>query len=199
MPLIRPLPLSAGLACLALLWALVAPARESFTGHMTLHMGIMVGAAPLLALGLPGLVRALGRIGPSAALAPVAAVVEFVVVWGWHAPALCTAAQRVGGVFVLEQASWVAVGWLLWASVLRDWRGAGIGLWAGVLALLLTAMHMTFLGTLLTLAAVPSYGTALFDQQVGGVIMLAAGGIVYTAAGLALAARGLAPAEGAAP
>ncbi len=61
----------------------------------------------------------------------------------------------------------------------------------GVLALLMTGMHMTLLGTLITLAQHPQYGRPLLDQQLGGLIMLAVGAVVYTGAGLALAWRGL--------
>jgi F-type H+-transporting ATPase subunit alpha len=108
-----------------------------------------------------------------------AAALEFAVVWGWHAPALCTATQTSNLVFVAEQASWLAIGLVLWASVLRDGPGTGLRLWAGVLALLLTSMHMTLLGTLLALAERPLYPVLLADQRVGGLIMLGAGGIVF--------------------
>ncbi len=158
---------------------------------MVLHMAIMVVATPLLVIGSPGLVDRLGRTLPPLFAAPLAAGLEFVVVWGWHTPALCIATRTSPAAFAAEQASWVVVGTLLWASVLADWRAAGLALWSGVLALLLTGMHMTFLGTLITLGVRPWYGVALADQQIGGIIMLAFGGIAYTLAGVALAARGL--------
>jgi putative membrane protein len=194
----RPLPLAAGILLLVFLWAgpVAAWAGSSFAGHMVLHMSVMVGAAPLLVVGLPRVVGGLARLFPTAAIAPLAAALEFVVVWGWHTPTLCTATRASPVAFVAEQASWVIVGSLLWATVLADWRSAGLSLWAGVLALLLTGMHMTFLGTLITLASRPLYGVPLWDQQVGGIVMLAVGGVAYTVAGVALAARGLSDRNG---
>ena len=71
---------------------------------------------------------------------------------------------------------------------------------SGILALLLTTMHMTLLGVLIALAPRTLYGTpgaALFgtelmplhDQQIGGVIMLLVGGGSYLLGGLALLRR----------
>jgi putative membrane protein len=73
---------------------------------------------------------------------------------------------------------------------------------AGVVALLLTSMHMTLLGALLALGSRPLYGhamahpgwtimhpelggaTPLDEQHLGGAIMLLVGGISYLAGGL---------------
>ena len=65
---------------------------------------------------------------------------------------------------------------------------------AGVLALLLTSMHMTLLGALLALAPRPLYAhpasvAALDEQHLGGAIMLAVGGVSYLAGGLWLSMR----------
>lgn len=67
------------------------------------------------------------------------------------------------------------------------------------MALFFTSMHMTLLGALIGLAPRPIYGdhlhhagnglSALVDQQLGGVIMLAIGGVIYLAGGLILMAR----------
>jgi len=197
---VRPLPLALALMLLGALWsgpfspfAPFGGAPATFTGHMVIHMGIVAGVAPLLVLALPMLPALVDRIAPPLAAAPLAAVVEFAVVWGWHTPAMCGLAQRSGVAFAAEQASWLAVGILLWAAVLRPGAARGHALWAGVLALLLTGMHMTLLGTLITLSQVPLYASPLRDQQVGGLIMLAVGALVYTGAGLALAHRGLEP------
>src|SRR5690606_32615099 len=67
---------------------------------------------------------------------------------------------------------------------------------AGIVALLLTSMHMTLLGALLALAPRPLYDHAahdgglspLDDQHLGGAIMLVVGGISYLAGGLWLTA-----------
>src|SRR3546814_10738100 len=62
----------------------------------------------------------------------------------------------------------------------------------GVVALLLTSMHMTLLGALITLAPRSLYhhdmGSALADQQVAGMVMLS-GSMSYLAGGLWLVAR----------
>ena len=65
----------------------------------------------------------------------------------------------------------------------------------GVLALLLTSMHMTLLGALLALAPRALYvhpGAAvevsLHDQHLGGAIMLLVGGLSYLCGGLWLTA-----------
>lgn len=86
----------------------------------------------------------------------------------------------------LEQASFLGAGVLVWLSSLRN-RGPGI------VALLLTSMHMTLLGALLALTPRPLYahhGTAaLADQHLGGAIMLLIGGASYLAGGLWLTMR----------
>src|SRR3546814_18505574 len=76
-----------------------------------------------------------------------AMLAELVVVWGWHLPLLHHAARSSTAALAAEQASFLAVGLALWLSVLggraaqRHARLAG-----GVVALLLTSMHMTLLG-----------------------------------------------------
>jgi putative membrane protein len=195
---IRPVPATLGAALLLFLWAGPLPglAARSFAAHMALHLAVVAAAAPLLALGL---VRALPRASPVLA-APVAATTEMVAVWAWHVPALCTAARGTAWGFAAEQATWLAVGLLLWASVLAPGRD---GPWAGIVALLLTAMHMALLGALIAFAprllypalvtpeALPFGLDARADQALGGVAMLAVGGTVYAVAALALAARQL--------
>ena len=66
---------------------------------------------------------------------------------------------------------------------------------AGVVALLLTSMHMTLLGALLALSPRPLYAhaghgpSALDEQHLGGAIMLGVGGVSYLAGGLWLSVR----------
>jgi putative membrane protein len=95
----------------------------------------------------------------------------------------------------------LAAGLLLWSACLgtldadnSDRRGAGVA------AMLLTTMHMTLLGVLITLAPRPLFEASgftcldvtlppLVDQQVGGVVMLLVGAASYLLGGLALLAR----------
>ena len=202
--------------------------RHSFAAHMAMHMSVVAVVAPLVAFGIAGSrldpVRRLSSqaippavtlpgVLPSVALSsaarstmllptvlsPLAAsVVEFLVVWAWHAPALHHAARHSTGLLVVEQASFLVVGLLVWLAAFggrvdqrRERAAAGIG------GLLLTSMHMTLLGVLLALATRPLYPhagqvafglTPLQDQHLGGVLMLTFGGVAYMAGALLLLA-----------
>ncbi|WP_102109152.1 cytochrome c oxidase assembly protein [Oceaniglobus roseus] len=166
-----------GAALVLALWTL--PLEGSlglFPAHMVRHMGLVAVAAPLLVLGFP-------RLAPAFAVSPLAAaVIEFAVVWGFHLPALHEAAALSTFWYVAEQGLFLLAGLLVWAGCL----GAG-GL-AGAGGLLLTSMHMTLLGALLTLAPRPLYAAtclgSLAEQQLGGMLMLAIGTPVYLVAGL---------------
>ena len=194
----------AGAVVLAAAWLgpLPALARQSFAAHMTMHMAVVAIACPLLALGLAGTrfdpLR--GRVGGARAVlfSPyVASALEFVVVWAWHAPGLHHLARHSVGGLVAEQASFFAVGALVWLSAFGGGGAARDRAAAGVGGLLMTSMHMTLLGVLLALAGRPLYAhggatpfglSALQDQHVGGVVMLAVGGVAYLAGALALLA-----------
>lgn len=170
-----------GLAILAAVWA--APLDRvagPFAGHMLRHMALVAVVPPLLLAGLPAL-RALGGV-PVA----LAAALEFAVVWGWHAPALHEAAYFSPAVFAAEQASFLAVGLLVWAAAMAGPPLAGAG------GMLLTSMHMTLLGALLVLAPRALYAyCGPGQQQIGGMLMLGIGTPIYLAAGLRLTARAL--------
>ncbi|HET9948565.1 MAG TPA: cytochrome c oxidase assembly protein [Longimicrobiales bacterium] len=211
----RRAALASGAAALAAAW-LVPFDRllpGPFSAYMAMHVAVVAVAAPLLALGTAR--SALGAALPTALLAPLpAAALELVVVWGWHAPALHQAARGSAGWLVLEQASFLGAGLLLWLAALgaggvAGAEAAGRGTrvdtrrGAGVVALLVTSMHMTLLGALLALppralyahvpassASVASAASVLADQHLGGAIMLAVGGASYLTGGLALT-RGL--------
>ena len=188
-----------GLLTLAAAWfgPLPALARHAFFAHMTMHMAVVAVAAPLLALGIAGTrfdpVRKRPRM-----FAPIpASVLELIVVWAWHAPALHHAARHSLTGLVVEQATFLLTGLLVWLSAFGSGgRAGGNRGAAGIVALLLTSMHMTLLGALLALTPRPLYAhaneltmlTALEDQHLGGAIMLAAGGVSYLLGGLWLTA-----------
>ncbi|MBU1316906.1 cytochrome c oxidase assembly protein [Pseudorhizobium marinum] len=198
--------LVAGLLLLAVLWLgiLAFGERDSFSIHMIVHMGVVAGAAPLIALGLSGSRYDLTIRWPW--FTPVlASMVELVAVWGWHLPAARALAEASWLVTALEQASFLAAGVLLWLSCLggaldgREGRRL-----AGTFGLLFTSMHMTLLGALLALSPRPLYGSAdvscfgvplsaAVDQQAGGVVMLLVGAIVYLLGGVTLLATTLEP------
>jgi putative membrane protein len=188
--------LLAGLLVLALVWLgpLLGSWRESLAAGMVAHMGVVAVAAPLIALGLP----VACRFGPSmpAALPVVASLLELFAVWGWHAPAMRAAAEASMPVTVAEQVSFLLVGVLLWSTSFAA-PGERMHAASGAAALLLTSIHMTLLGALLALSPRPLYGAgdvtcfgilldAGQDQQLGGVVMLAVGSVVYLAGGLLL-------------
>jgi putative membrane protein len=191
---------TAGLCTLAAAWLgpLPALAQHAFFAHMTMHMLVVAVAAPLLAAGL-----ASSRFDPvpdyPRLFAPVpASLLELIVVWAWHAPALHHAARHTAWGVWIEQASFLLAGLFIWLSVFGGHparQGDRIG--AGIAALLLTSMHMTLLGALLALTPRPLYLhtsgfkhlDALADQQLGGAIMIVVGGLSYLTGGLWLTAR----------
>lgn len=189
----RQLLLGLGLLVLVALWFGPAPrlATVSFAAHMTLHMGVVALAAPLLALGLAG--SALDPVRRAPALFPPVplSILELVAVWSWHAPALHHFARNTIPGFIAEQGTFLLLGVGLWLSAFGGGRSlAAERRGAGLAALLLTSMHMTLLGALLALTPRPLYRHAevcalepLADQHLGGAIMLLVGGVVYLAGG----------------
>ena len=194
----RGVVLMAGAVVLAAAWTGPLPqlAQQSFTAHMAMHLAVVVVAAPLLAFGLAG--TAMDPVNRSPAVfSPVpVSLLELVVIWVWHTPALHRLARHNALAMAAEQAAFLAVALALWLSVTGGRRYSQSQRSAtGVVALLLTTMHMTFLGTLLALAPRPLYShpdsaaagrAALEDQQLGGVLMLLGGGSVYLIAALYL-------------
>ena len=192
--------LTLGLVTLALVWLGPLPqlALRYFSAHMTMHMGVVAVAAPLLALGIAGGPFDPARRLPGMFSAIPASVVELVIVWAWHAPALHHIARGSAAGLVAEQGTFLASGLLVWVSAFGgDALRAGNRAGAGVIALLLTSMHMTLLGALIGLAPRPLYahdaalasGRAPLDEQhLGGAIMLLVGGVSYLAGGLWLSA-----------
>jgi putative membrane protein len=188
-----------GLLALAAAWLTALPrmAERAFWAHMTMHMTVVAVAAPLITLSLAG-TRFDPVRGAPFLFAPIpASIVELIVVWAWHAPALHHAARHSVVGLVVEQAMFLASGLLVWLSAFggyprRNARRSG----SGIVGLLLTSMHMTLLGALLALSPRPLYShvgggaslTPLDDQHLGGAIMLLVGGVAYLAGGLWLTA-----------
>jgi putative membrane protein len=196
----RKSALALGVVVLAVAWLGPLPelAVRSFAAHMTMHMAVVAVAAPLLALAIAGTSVDPVRARP-AFLPPIpVSIVEFAVVWLWHAPAFHNAARHQAWALVLEQASFLGAGLLLWLAVCggddaqRPYRRG-----AAIVALLFTSMHMTLLGALFALANRPLFVHAhdgvpvsalLADQHLGGAIMLLVGGAAYLLGGLWLTA-----------
>ena len=171
----------------------------SFAAHMTLHMTVVGIGVPLLAAGIGPWVARQGWLRSQIALPIAVSVVDLIVVWGWHAPLLHQASRTLPWALAAEQFSFALVSALVWlvalASTSETRRSAAL---AGAMALFFTSMHMTLLGALIGLAPRPIYNehmhgaggvSSLADQQLGGVIMLGIGGVIYLAGGLVLMAR----------
>lgn len=196
----RRIALLAGLVVLGLAWLGPLPQQASsvFTAHMAMHVAVVALAAPLLALGLAG-----SRLDPARCwprlLAPLpVSMLELLVIWAWHAPALHHLSRHDGRAMALEQALFLVCSLAVWLSAI----GGGPRLrrartLPGVGGLLLTSMHMTLLGALLALGTRPLYGhaaatpwgwSALQDQHYGGLLMLLGAGSSYLIGALLLMA-----------
>jgi putative membrane protein len=181
---------------------------RSFPLHMVQHMVLLFVAAPLLALGAPGLpflllvprawrprfgaVRGAGpvrRLRAAAALPAVGVLVYSAIVLFWHLPAVYEAALRSAAVHIAEHACFLLAGWLLWAPLAAPVRRLDGG--RGVFYVFLSGFPMSLVGAVLTLAPRPIYpqqtgngAGALAEQQLAGVLMW----IPPTIASLALCA-----------
>jgi putative membrane protein len=151
------------------------------TVHMVAHMAMVAVAAPALAWIVGG-----SRIDPVRRrprwFSPIpASLLEFTIVWAWHAPVLHLAARHHAGVFAAEQLSFFIVALWLWLSIFGggpQHRLARAG--SGVIALVLTFAHMTMLGAVVALSPRVLYDHgALVDQQYAGTVMIASATAAY--------------------
>lgn len=209
-----------GWAVLAL--ALVSPLHQggerSFTLHMIEHELIMLVATLLLAVsgsggplawGLPLPLRRALRGGWKTPLAtlwkrltePVTAtIVQAVVMWLWHAPALFDHALESDGWHAAQHISFVAASLFFWVAMLNPRRG---GYLLSVACLFVTTLVEGALGALMALSQSPWYanyaamalsGIGLdptTDQQLAGLIMWIPGGVLHGATALLLLYRWL--------
>ncbi len=182
-------PLLLGVALLLGLWLGPLPkmAMTAFSPHMILHLGLVIGVGPLFAIGLQRIgVRFTGGrslLGWTIAIS----LLDLVVVWGWHAPPAHEAAILRPEMFVLQQLSFLFVGVAVWFIGFGGTSRASVG--AGLLAMLMSFMHMTMLGILLAVAprlfydpqfCLGAFGfDPLADQRFGGALMAVFGGLPY--------------------
>ncbi|HWX47482.1 MAG TPA: cytochrome c oxidase assembly protein [Roseomonas sp.] len=198
---------------LSLAGALLSPlhwfGERLFTLHMVEHEVVMAVAAPLLVLARPGgafawalpagLRRPVWRIGRAPELrrswallsAPlVATVLHGIAIWVWHLPALFDATVLHIVMHRLQHLSFLLTALLFWWSLMRRSEPG-----AAALHVVLTMLHTSLLGTLMTFAPRVLYGaqtaqsslwglTPLEDQQLAGLIMWVPAGTVYAAAAL---------------
>ena len=172
----RTLSATFGAALALALWALpLTDWLGAFQAHMLRHAMLVAVVPALLALALPP-----ARLP----LLPVA-LLEAAAAWGWHLPEAHTAAYLSPALRAAEQGSFLVAGTLVWWGALsRPLAGAG--------ALLVTSVHMTMLGALVTMVPRPLYPYCdLPAQQAGGVLMLAVATPAYLLGGLILSRRAL--------
>ncbi|MFD1959204.1 cytochrome c oxidase assembly protein [Novosphingobium panipatense] len=178
--------LLAGLVLLPIGWGL---SGIGMTGHMAGHMIAVAVSAPLLAYGLSGSSMDPAHRWPLLASPMTAMLLELVIVWTWHLPALRAAAHGSILVTGFEHACFLAAGLFLWTAAIhapesgeRHRRvvadvhahdASGRTDWAGTKALVRGMHHAPGLDY-------------LSDQQLGGVVMLIVGGVSYLAGGLVL-------------
>jgi putative membrane protein len=181
-----------------LVGALVSPlcslSVALFSARVAQHLVLLVGAAPLLALGLGLPRRAAAPGGLAAAAAAFAAAL-----WAWHLPGPYGATFASPAVYWAMQLSLLASAVWLWHGLLA---GAAARPEAALFAGLATAAQSGVLGAVLTFATRPlftehaattlAWGLApLEDQQLAGLLMWVPGGLAFATVALAPLARAL--------
>lgn len=212
----RRIAFAAGLAAAAaaLLSPVESLAETSLVAHMAQHMLMIALAAPLLAFGapplrllagLPGRLRrtfnrARRRLGTApggpVALAVILVAVHAAAVWIWHVPAVYELAVTSTALHLLEHFLFLATAVTAWWAILEF--GGRIRPSAGMVIVLLgLAAQGAMLGALMAFAGQPWYPLyeeqalrsgrdPLAEQQLAGMIMWGAGGIVPFLAGVAM-------------
>lgn len=127
----------------------------------------------------------------------VVGVLYLLVLWSWHLPVLYDAAVDDSSVHVLEHASFLIGGLLLWSALTNGARPA----FHRMMLLFATALHSGFLGAVLMLAPVVLYQAQatspangldpLADQHLAGVIMWVPMSVVFLVTLLMVFAREL--------
>ena len=201
------------LACLggalaALVAAVASPLaslgeHDLFSAHMGAHLLLGDLAALLAVLGLEPSLRPGRRTHPLAAAAVWAAPG-----YAWHVPAVYDAALGRGWVHALQHLTFFAAGLLLWSSLLQPFGDGRTGTGTRLAAVAAMQVLMTALGMVFVWSPRVFYDryehtgrvlglTSLDDQRLGGIVMLAEGGLVLLGAFGWLVLRGLVHAEAA--
>ncbi|MFC3166299.1 cytochrome c oxidase assembly protein [Ciceribacter thiooxidans] len=172
-----------------------------FMTHMIVHILLMNFVAPLAAFAVSRRDRS-WRVGNGGSLG-AATFLQLAALWIWHAPAVLDLAMVSPALHLLMYGSLFATALLFWTAVL-DCRGARA--WQPIVALLVTSKIYCLLAVLLVFApralypgimashvthGTPTMDAALADQQLAGLVMLAACPITYIVAGLVIAAHWL--------
>ena len=175
----------------------MAIAEGMLAQHMAAHIAAMNVAAPCIALSFPRLTACLAGGGGAAMAA--ATVVQTLLLWTWHVPGMLgTALADVPLMIFMHLSLFMAALWF-WAAVAAAIRRSD---WQPIAALLVTGKLFCLLGVLLTFApralywqlaliqsCFGSYPAPLADQQLAGLMMLAACPVVFVGAAIVGASR----------
>ena len=117
----------------------------------------------------------------------IAAYLHAVAIWFWHTPYFYMLAVENPWWHLVEHACFLAAGWVLWWTAARAGGPAGWG--PGALAVFVSLFPLTVLGFGLLFSRTTWYARHhdLVDQQVGGVVMWAGGGLLALVGAVALA------------
>jgi putative membrane protein len=199
--------------------------EKSFTMHMIEHELIMLVATLLLAASSAGGVLAWGLPRPlrlalggswksplqrtwKALTEPVTAtVIQGLVMWVWHAPALFNHALESEGLHIFQHSCFLVSALLFWWAMLHP-RGRGSGYGVSAACLFATSLIGGALGALMSFSASPWYADyaamgmsgigldPVSDQQLAGLIMWIPGGLVHALAALICAYKWFKASEG---
>lgn len=191
---------AAGLCLLGGVAFLDAAAPGPITHMMAAHILLMNAVAPLVALAIAGRAASLVPAVRSAASLGAATVLQLALIGALHVPGAIAAALADPIVHFLMQGALLAAALWFWLAVLATRAGQR---WRSLLALAVTAKLFCLLGALFVFAprllvagldsAHTPHGTeaSLADQQLAGLLMLAACPLTYVLAGIVLAATWL--------
>jgi len=196
-------PLAAALSVFALICGSLILARAlgySFAlGALSQHMFDHIA---LLGLAAPASAWVLQRNLPpvSGRMLAAAAAIQIALIWIWHLPPVFEAAQADLIAHLVMVGSLFAAGLFFWCAVLGV---AARARWQAILGLLITGKLFCLFAAILVFSPRPLYElanshahhgghgayTALADQQLAGLIMIAVCPLTYVAAGIAIAVR----------
>ena len=185
-----------------------------FSARIAQHMMLTTVAAPLIALGRPGVIpkivlqwlwpQPVQRSFRSPADRPLLAASVFAAaLWAWHAPGPYTATFGSSAVYWLMHLTLFGSAFWLWLALLD---GAEEHLAGFALAGFLTSAQMGLLSAIITFAGRPLYAPHLLtaaawglsplqDQALGGVLMWVPAGVIFAGALVAAFFRAMRRAE----
>ncbi|UYQ71654.1 cytochrome c oxidase assembly protein [Pelagibacterium flavum] len=160
---------------------------------MLTHIIVMNLLVPAVLFGIPTRwIRGIWRYWPYATTAQLA------LLWGWHSPPVLDAAMGSQALTAAMHLTLAFAAAGFWAAIIDM---PATGRWRSIFALLITGKLFCLLGVLLVFAPRSLYGamgahgdgaamlSPLADQQLAGLIMVAACPLTYVLAGIWIAAR----------